>query len=115
MSGTNSRAAMGTLDVGTLIPIEPPHQVGLAIYAVGAEADARLPLAPNTTVTIGRDAGCEFVLDHPMISRRHAAVHVGEQLVVEDLRSANGTSIGRHRLAPGERRVLEVEESFQLG
>jgi DNA-binding NtrC family response regulator/pSer/pThr/pTyr-binding forkhead associated (FHA) protein len=114
MSSTHI-SPIGAADAGTLIPLEPPHHVGLAIYVVGAENGARVPLPKAGAVTIGRDAGCELVIAHPMISRRHATVHVGEELVLEDLRSANGTTVGQQRLEPGARRPLEVGQSFVVG
>jgi two-component system, cell cycle response regulator len=60
---------------------------------------AHLPLA-RAEVTLGRDAGCDLVLDAEDVSRRHARVRAdgsGHQL--EDLGSTNGTFVGGERVA----------------
>ncbi|MBK7584763.1 MAG: sigma 54-interacting transcriptional regulator [Myxococcales bacterium] len=56
-------------------------------------------LAAGGVYTIGRAPECEIRVDHQSVSRRHARVHVGETLRIEDLGSANGTIVGRRRLA----------------
>ena len=58
-------------------------------------------------LVIGRDAGCELVLEAPDVSRRHARIHVRHgRHFVEDLGSTNGTYLDERRitiseLAPG--------------
>ena len=46
---------------------------------------------------IGRDPGCNVWLDHSGVSRRHARIRIDEMThaVLEDLKSTNGTFIGR--------------------
>ncbi len=59
-------------------------------------------------VVLGRDAGCDLVLDAEDVSRRHARVRGdGAGHLVEDLGSTNGTFVGDDRvvervLAPGD-------------
>jgi ABC-type multidrug transport system ATPase subunit/ABC-type multidrug transport system permease subunit len=50
---------------------------------------------------IGRDKGTvQFPLDHPHVSRHHARLRVqGEQVVLTDLGSANGTYVNGRRIA----------------
>lgn len=51
------------------------------------------------TVVIGRDPGCDLVLDHPRISGRHATVsHDGAGWVFTDVGSTNGSWRGGSRL-----------------
>jgi len=51
---------------------------------------------------IGRDEGCDITLDEGWISRRHAEiVPQGDQWVVRDLGSANGTVLNGQRVAAG--------------
>ncbi|MEJ2890349.1 FHA domain-containing protein [Actinomycetospora aeridis] len=46
------------------------------------------------TVTIGREAGNDVVIDHPSISRRHARITRTKQgFLLEDLGSSNGTAL----------------------
>ncbi len=48
---------------------------------------------------VGRSSGCDYVLDHPSVSRRHAQLWVEEgQLHVQDLGSRNGTFVEGQRV-----------------
>lgn len=57
-------------------------------------------LSAGGVYTVGRAPECEVRVDHPSVSRRHARLHVGDVIRIEDLGSANGTIVGRTRLAP---------------
>jgi pSer/pThr/pTyr-binding forkhead associated (FHA) protein len=62
---------------------------------------------------IGRDAGNEIVIDDPLLSRRHARILcVGEDHIIEDLGSANGTRINGQ---PQTRRILQHRDVVELG
>lgn len=55
--------------------------------------------AVATTLVIGRDPGCDLVLEHPTVSTRHARlVLTGSGLVLEDLGSTNGTYVDDARI-----------------
>ncbi len=50
--------------------------------------------------TLGRDDGCDWIVDWPSVSRRHARLHVSSTgCIVEDLASANGTFLNGRRLS----------------
>jgi DNA-binding winged helix-turn-helix (wHTH) protein len=55
---------------------------------------------------IGRDPACTVWLDHSGVSRRHARIRIGDEAkpaVLEDLKSTNGTFVGRKQVtAPTE-------------
>jgi diguanylate cyclase (GGDEF)-like protein len=73
---------------------------------------AHLPLERGE-VTLGRDAGCDLVLDADDVSRQHArvrAVGLGHQ--VEDLGSTNGTFVGGARVTS---RALVAGDLIRLG
>jgi serine/threonine protein kinase len=59
-------------------------------------------------VMVGRDRTCSIVLSHPAVSRKHARITAsGTQLLLEDLKSANGTYVNNARvervqLKPGD-------------
>jgi two-component system, NtrC family, response regulator AtoC len=72
----------------------------------------RLPDA--ACLTIGRDPDCEVPLAHPRISRRHAVIHAGPPLEIEDLGSTNGIRFAGERLATG-RHPLPFGACVQLG
>ncbi len=64
-------------------------------------------------VTIGRDPGNSMVLDEIGVSRRHAVIQrVGEQVVVRDLGSKNGTYVNEERVTE---RVLADGDILHLG
>jgi two-component system, NtrC family, response regulator AtoC len=48
-------------------------------------------LPAHGTVTLGRGEECEVRIDNRSVSRRHAILHLGPPLRIEDLGSANGT------------------------
>ena len=53
----------------------------------------------SKAVLIGRDKSCGEVLDHPMVSNKHARFGViGEHMYVEDLDSKNGTFVNGKRI-----------------
>jgi DNA-binding NtrC family response regulator len=57
------------------------------------------------TVTIGRARECQLRIDDPVVSRRHARLHVGATLRLEDLGSENGTIVEIRSGTGGERTV----------
>ena len=74
--------------------------------------DAGESAAPKTRWVVGRDPRCEFPLDDPMASWRHAAAeHDGDGWVLRDLRSTNqtivnGMPVREQRLRPGDRILI---------
>jgi pSer/pThr/pTyr-binding forkhead associated (FHA) protein len=70
---------------------------------MSAELDARNP------IYLGRGRCCELVVEHPTVSERHAELRLeSERLVLQDLKSANGTFINdvrtsRDFVLPGDR------------
>jgi hypothetical protein len=73
-------------------------------------------LALGTTV-IGRSAGCQLVLDDPLVSRRHAQIIVtSDSAALEDLGSVNGVFLngqqmrGTRPLVPGDRILIGKQE-----
>ncbi len=63
--------------------------------------------------TIGRDQ-CTITIPSGTVSRLHARLDISEHgLAIEDLGSANGTSINGHRIE--QRTLLQVDDRVQLG
>ena len=54
--------------------------------------------------------------DRIWCSRQHACIsYEDNQLVIEDLNSANGTYVNRTRVYPGQKRPLGVNDVIQIG
>lgn len=54
-------------------------------------------------MTIGRDPGCELMLDNLGVSRRHAQLReVGDCYVIEDLNSTNGVFVDTRRVTTAQ-------------
>jgi ABC transport system ATP-binding/permease protein len=68
------------------------------------------------TISIGRTPDNKIVIPHAQVSSRHANIHKsGDQLFLEDLRSANGTFVRGQRLAPGQRVQVQNGERVYIG
>ena len=61
----------------------------------------KLLFALKNKILIGRAAECDIKLEHPLVSRHHAALErtADGQLFLSDLGSVNGTTVDRQRLA----------------
>jgi len=67
-------------------------------------------------LTIGRGADCDLVLQDTQVSRHHAQLRrYGDQWLLVDLGSTNGTLVGGTRLRPDEARPLLPGVPVQLG
>jgi transcriptional regulator with GAF, ATPase, and Fis domain len=90
-----------------------------------------VPLTPGSIVEIGRVVTNTLQLDDPLVSRHHARLYVeADQVEVEDLGSANGTTLvrggenhrvtedtqsGTHeRLGPHERAVMRPGDALRI-
>lgn len=64
-------------------------------------------------LTVGRDGHNQIVIDDPAVSREHAAiVPIGNDHILEDLRSANGTVVNGTKLS---RRILQHGDVMEFG
>jgi len=65
------------------------------------------------TAILGRDKGCDIVLDHPTVSRRHAEIRCqGEVCQIADLNSSNGTFVNGRRVQSS---ILFDGDMIQVG
>jgi FHA domain-containing protein len=100
---------------------EPEAGPQTQLIQMSLDADAELVQIGKTSrtwplskeaVVIGRMEGCDIILPDAGVSRRHAEIRrEGDEWVVIDLGSTNGTEINgkrvnRHRLTPGDRLAL---------
>ncbi|MFN8074056.1 MAG: FtsK/SpoIIIE domain-containing protein [Kineosporiaceae bacterium] len=76
----------------------------------GPDQGREFPLHHGTNL-VGRDYGCDVRLSDPLVSKRHARIHVTDVVEIVDENSANGVVIGggvvsRFVLAPDTRVTL---------
>jgi two-component system response regulator AtoC len=88
---------------------------GLELNIIYGGALRTLPLPAQASLAIGRSGDVAVRVDDPTVSRRHVVIHVGNDLVLEDAGSANGTRIAGRQLRPGERRPFSLGETIELG
>jgi pSer/pThr/pTyr-binding forkhead associated (FHA) protein/uncharacterized protein YgiM (DUF1202 family) len=68
----------------------------------------------GNTLTIGRAQDNDVVLDDPQVSRHHARVlRRGDQIIVEDLGSTNGTLVNGRRISG--QHILQPTETIAVG
>ncbi len=97
----------------------------IAVFSGDAVSVYRLP--PGGTLTVGRADDNDICLDDRAMSRRHAVIHAGPPLVIEDLGGANATHLARAaerghggetlalRRLSGERSELSVGDRINFG
>jgi len=90
-----------------------PNKLFVLVIGDGLMASHALP--ETGRITIGRSHACDIEIDHPSISREHAALHLTPRLSIEDLGSANGTRVRDERLPPNRLVPLNVGEVIDLG
>jgi two-component system, NtrC family, response regulator AtoC len=88
---------------------------GLTLHVLGDGIFATHPLPLGRAVLVGRSADADVHIDHAVISRKHARIHTGLPLSLEDLGSVNGTRVGGRRIEPGEIVPIAPGDVISLG
>ena len=98
-------------DMGLSMP-EVPHGTGILVVKRGPNAGSRFVLEADVT-RAGRHPESDIFLDDITVSRRHAEfVSQGQEFVVRDVGSLNGTYLNRERI---EQAVLASGDEVQIG
>ncbi|AKT44043.1 sigma 54-interacting transcriptional regulator [Chondromyces crocatus] len=76
---------------------------------------AVVPLPACGSLTVGRSVECEVRIEHASVSRKHAILHLGRPVRVQDLGSSNGTRVAGKRLESGATASLSPGEVMEIG
>ncbi|MBI4511507.1 MAG: sigma 54-interacting transcriptional regulator [Deltaproteobacteria bacterium] len=110
----NGDAPKTTQNLLLLGEVTPPHGHVLRILLQRGVRSVALPTTPATLI-LGRAGTAEVSIDDATVSRRHAALYVGARFFIEDLGSANGTTVASYALAKGERREVFPGDLITVG
>lgn len=114
MSAPHTTAKTQPLDRWSEEPSDalPPR---FLVCLTGPEIARPVPL-DRAEVVLGRTPECELMLQAAGVSRRHCVVkRRGEQAILEDLGSTNGTLLNEQRLRPREARPLRSGDLIRVG
>src|ERR1700759_674212 len=75
---------------------------GYLLYILNDAGSYVVSLPTSGALIVGRGAGADVRVADVRVSRRHARIHIGAEFRIEDLHSANGTTVGGERLGSGE-------------
>ena len=87
---------------------------GWILQGLRDDAEVIFRIPSGGVRTVGRTARADFILDATLVSRVHCRLtaYPSDQLVVEDLRSTNGTMVNGERV---ERQVLKPGDTVTIG
>jgi two-component system response regulator AtoC len=86
-----------------------------ALLLVAGEGLLATHALGKSEIVIGRAEGCDIVVAHSTLSRRHARLVIGSPTTVQDLGSTNGTRVGERVCKGGDPVPLGVGDSFHIG
>src|SRR5262249_48370104 len=82
---------------------------------MGPNAFETHPLPRAGSITIGRDETADVRITDPDASRKHACLHIGDAVELEDLGSANGTRVREKKIAAHQRVAILPGEAIVIG
>jgi len=89
----NSGAAPAAVEEQKSEPTRASRERRWVLLVMGDQIVNTHALPESGRVTIGRAIQNDVSIDDPSISRRHAVLHIGSTIRIEDLGSANGTRV----------------------
>jgi len=76
----------------------------------------RCQMTPNMAITAGRDPECDLVIETQGASRFHADFFfTGQELLVTDRQSTNGTFVSGSRIPPNVQIALQIGDRIRIG
>lgn len=82
---------------------------------LGSDFVATHRLPDTGEIQIGRAPNSDVHIDDPSVSFRHATLHLGPPIEIEDLGSTNGTNLRGLWVEPQSREPLALGETFEVG
>jgi transcriptional regulator with GAF, ATPase, and Fis domain len=95
--------------------LDPSSATAGELLLVVGNARLITHLITTDELVIGRAPGCDLVLEHRALSRRHALLRRSPQLSIQDLGSTNGVRLSRGLVRGGDPVLLAPGESFHIG
>ncbi|HET9955651.1 MAG TPA: sigma 54-interacting transcriptional regulator [Polyangiaceae bacterium] len=93
-------------------PPMPVQQFELVVYL---RQDSRVfLLTQGSSVGIGRSPDNQIQIDDPSVSRHHARLRILDEVIVEDLGSANGTTLVRNARPRPDREDTDIRANQRL-
>ncbi len=80
------------------VPKASPSRTLALRFISGKYQGGEFPLGAQPEIVVGRSSELDMVLVEDMVSRRHARIACGEQIVIEDLGSTNGTFVNGEKI-----------------
>jgi serine/threonine protein kinase len=94
----------------------PSDMTNDRIQVLAQDKTTQSILIKREGMTIGREQGCDLVLDDQKVSRKHAKIEYdGSVYRVTDLGSSNGTYMANAKLLPGVSEVWLPEKPLLIG
>ncbi|HZU99929.1 MAG TPA: sigma 54-interacting transcriptional regulator [Planctomycetota bacterium] len=72
-------------------------------------------LPESGALSIGRGPESNVFVPHPTVSRNHALLHVGAEILLEDRGSANGTAVNNVRISEGKPVPVSPSDVIRIG
>jgi len=99
-----------------IIEVPDARTSRLRLTVVGEQGAVTYPLPSIGQLSIGRAAsGVDVRLDDPAVSRKHAILHMGPPLQIQDCGSVNGISVNDEQLSAEAIVPLELGDVIEIG
>ncbi|MBL8682240.1 MAG: sigma 54-interacting transcriptional regulator [Myxococcales bacterium] len=114
MSIEKARSASETAK-NTVIDASDDRKSDVRVLYILGDSPQSIALSEGRTLIVGRSNASDIVVDAPSVSRSHLAIHVGRTIQLEDLNSANKTTVNGSPIEPGRRVDVVAGEEFSVG
>ncbi len=115
--GSSKDPAGDALDRTTLRPRDVARGLrrGHRLLVIGENQHTAHRLPRSGEVSIGRSESADIQVSDPLMSRVHARIHIGPQLMVTDLGSSNGTRVRGRRIPARQPTPIAFGDTIEVG